>query len=366
MKVGILGIGKLGLCFALHLEKNGYQVTGVDVSNEYVSSINNKTLSSSEPFVTASLRESKNLTATCIVEDVLQDDVSLLFVFVATPSLQDGSYDHSQVESIAAQLVKFGKRKYVTDLVIGCTTMPGYCNNLAEKLKPYNYRVSYNPEFIAQGSIMHNLVNPDQVLIGEADKEAGDIIQHVYSRVCENEPNYCRMDRLSAEITKLATNCFLTTKIAFANAVGDLAIRTGADYEKILWAVGADSRIGNKYLKYGFGFGGPCFPRDNRALSLFAAQNDFEWQIGKATDLSNQNHLEEQFRYYMETYDANSEIVFDYVTYKKDSVLLEESQQLALAVKLAKAGRKVVVKERKEVANQLNNLYPGLFQIIEL
>lgn len=357
--IGVLGIGKLGLCFALNLERAGYQITGVDIHDDYVAAVNGKTYYSYEPEVNELLQASRNFVATSHIQDVLTADIKLLFVMVATPSLPDGSYDHSQVERIVGALTNFGKREHLTHVVIGCTVMPGYTATLQQRLAEYNYTVSYNPEFIAQGSIIKNQQYPDQVLIGEGNEEAGDLLEAVYKKMCLNTPRVCRMDALSAEIAKLATNCLLTTKISFANSIGDLAVKNGANPTKILQAIGADSRIGEKYLQYGYGFGGPCFPRDNRALNLFAQQSGYQMLIGEATDNINKQHLDFQFNELLK--ENNSEYVFDEVTYKPGTVILEESQKLALAVKLAQAGKNVVVIEKPVVIEELKNRFGNLF-----
>ncbi|MGE0636395.1 MAG: nucleotide sugar dehydrogenase [Bacteroidia bacterium] len=361
-KIGIIGVGKLGLCFALNLEKAGYEVHGIDVSEEYINLLNAKNLNSSEPEVTQLLSQSKNFFASSNISSLFKKEVEDVFIMVATPSLADGTYNHSQIEKVTDELITLGKSERVVHLYIGCTTMPSYCDELAEKMKPYNYTISYNPEFIAQGNIIHNQLYPDQVLIGEADVKVGDRLEEIYKKMVKNTPVFCRMDRLSAEIAKLATNCFLTTKISFANSIGDLAIKSGADYEKILSAIGADSRIGRKYLNYGFGFGGPCFPRDNRALGVFAQNKNYNLTISEATDMVNKSHLEFQLQYYLEKYQPDEPIYFDHVSYKQGSVIIEESQQLALAVKLARAGRKVIVSDRNEVKAEVEKIYPGLLQ----
>lgn len=361
MKIGILGAGRLGLCFALNLERSGYEVTGVDISERYVQSLNNKTFFSFEPQVNELLRQSKNFSATNNTRNVLSNDFEILFLMVATPSLPDGSYDHRQIELVAEELISFGKRTNKVHLVIGCTVMPGYSDTLQQKLEAFNYTVSYNPEFIAQGNIIHDQLYPDQILIGEASAEAGNLLESIYKKMCKSKPVICRMTRLSAEICKIATNCFLTTKISFANSVGDLAVKVGAEPEKILAAIGSDSRIGSKYLHHGFGFGGPCFPRDNRALNLFARNSGFNLLISEATDNVNMQHLNFQFEQYMSGYHENDVIVFDEVAYKKGTIILEESQQLALALKLARAGRKVLVREKKTVVEELTKKFGTLF-----
>lgn len=362
-RIGIIGTGKLGICFALNAERKGFGVLAVDINPATVSAINARTMESDEPMVQEMLSRSRSISASCDIQSILTDDVDMAFLFVATPSLPNGGYDHVQVERIASQLMLAGARKKPVNLIVGSTTMPGYCDTLAERLRPFNYTVSYCPEFIAQGTIMRDQVNPDQVLIGEGSQEAGDAIEAFYRIFCDNAPVFCRMDRTSAEIAKIATNCFLTTKISFANSIGDLAIKAGADPDAILHAIGADSRIGSKYLRYGFGFGGPCFPRDNRALGKFGDDIGYELLLSKATDEVNRRHLEFQFERYAHVSDET--IVFDTVTYKKDSNILEESQQLALALRLARAGRKVIVRERPSVLRILESSFPGLFILEE-
>lgn len=360
-KIGIIGIGKLGLCFALNLEAAGYQVMGLDVSEEYVNSINEKRLVSFEPMVEEMLAAAKNFQATTVLADVLQDDIRLVFIVVATPSRADGGYDHTQVDAVLAEIKALGPAKVRRELVVMCTTLPGYCDQVAPLMAGQNYFLSYNPEFIAQGSIVRDQQYPDQILIGEADALAGEAIEAVYRRMCRNTPTFCRMSRISAEITKLATNCFLTTKISFANSIGDLATKVGAEPDKILAAVGADSRIGPKYLGYGFGYGGPCFPRDNRALGKFGTDNGYPVLISEATDEVNRRHLDFQVQQYLENQPANQAFVFDTVTYKPGTVILEESQQLALALRLAQSGRKVILRESATVIAEIKANYGDLF-----
>ena len=205
---------------------------------------------------------------------------------------------------------------------------------------------------------------PDQVLIGEANAQVGEKIKAIYQNLCKSNPVYCRMSRLIAEIAKLATNCFLTMKIAFANSLGDLATTAGAESVKILEAIGVDSRIGNKYLKYGFGYGGPCFPRDNLALSYFANQHKFELLLSEATDKSNTQHFDFQYQQYLKSYQEDETIHFYSVTYKPNTIILDESQQLAIALRLARAGRKVMVHDNIKVISKLKELHGDLFEYV--
>jgi len=360
-KIGIIGIGKLGLCLALELERAGFEVTGVDLDPEYVDQLNARSLNSPEPGLSDYLKNAAHFRAATDLRSVLQDDISMLFVLVPTPDAPNGGYDHSYIDALSHELISFGRRDAEVHLVVGCTTLPGYCDQLAQRLALYHYSVSYKPEFVAQGTILQDMEQPDIVLIGESDAKSGQEIQRVFERVCKNKPAFHRMDRLSAEICKLATNCFLTTKISFANSIGDLALRSGGDPAKILAAIGGDSRIGSKYLRYGFGFGGPCFPRDNRALNHFARSRQFDLLLSQATDAVNNQHLHFQFEHWMHNHAPEDMIEFDSVAFKKGSVSIEESQQLALAIMLAKAGRRVKVRDRPEVIETLKLRFGDLF-----
>ena len=419
-KVSIIGVGKLGLCLALNLELKGYEVIASDNRQSYVDSLNAKSFESDEAAVSGMLKRSLNFKATTNTRDLLKNDI--IFVMVATPSLPDGRYDHQQVDSVVSELMLFGPRPNMTNLIICCTTMPGYCDTIQERLKDYNYNVIYNPEFIAIGTIIKDQRNPDMVLMGG---ETGNVSEFgakelisVYKDLVDNDPRYCWMTRTEAELTKIALNCFLTTKIAYTNMVGDVAKAAGANPDVILDAIGSDSRIGKKYLKYGFGFGGPCFPRDNRAFGLFAESKGIYPHISYATDASNNAHLWNQFRSYtaanpplqpvehvkfleleekishvkqeknrivraqkyeeaaslrtiekqlcierdaLQCNTKTTTITIDSVTYKPESVMIEESQQLKLALMLANSGYIVNIIERKAVIDQLKTLYGSKF-----
>jgi UDP-glucose 6-dehydrogenase len=169
------------------------------------------------------------------------------------------------------------------------------------------------------------------------------------------------MSLVDAEVTKLAVNCFLTTKIAFANAVGDLVKSLSGNQNNVLEAIGSDSRIGDKFLKYGYGYGGPCLPRDNRALIASAKNNNLTLHISEATDLANYTHLQFQKNEALGLYTNNDIITFNDVTYKSNSNIIEESQKLELAVLLAKEGKKVLIKDNKDVLEQIKKVHGNLF-----
>ncbi len=362
--ISVIGIGKLGLCFSLTLEKAGYNVLGVDISLPYINSINNKTLNSSEPNVETYLESSKNFRATIDLKETI-DFSDIIFVVVSTPSLENGRYDHAQIDNLINKLEAFGPQEKQKHFIVCCTTMPGYCDSIKNRLNSNNYTVSYNPEFIAQGTILKDQAYPDMVLIGEANEKVGNLIEEIYANHTFNKPRFCRMTPLEAEITKISLNCFLTTKIAYTNMIGDIVHKSGGRPDVVLHAIGADSRIGGKYLCYGYGYGGPCFPRDNRALGIYANDIKLSAKISEATDLSNSLHLDYQVKSFLNSHDKNTEVLFDTVSYKPESTLLIESQQLKFAVALAEKGLKVKIKERKSVIEEIRKEYENLFSYEE-
>ena len=358
-KIGVIGIGRLGLCLALNLEKVGFEVIGVEIDTTQIKRITEKQQGNLEPGVDELLRNSENLSVSDKVESLVS--CQQIFVCVATPSLADGTFDHSYIEQACNELMKLDSAFQRVDLIIASTVMPGFCDELQTRLNNSVFVVSYNPEFIAQGSIIRDQQMPDQLLIGEADAAAGDLIQEIRAKITLKDCTINRLSRVEAEITKLAVNCFLTTKIAFANSIGDLTLKLGGSESNVLNAIGSDRRIGRKFLRYGFGFGGPCLPRDNRALEKSAERYKLQLPISEATDESNRFHLDFMLEQWKSRYSKEERIVFEQVSYKLDSDILEESQQLELAVLLAREGYTIVVRERVIVVQKLQLLFGDLF-----
>lgn len=355
-KVSIIGIGRLGLCLGLNLEKSGYHITGVDINEKFISSLKDGSFISAETGVDEMLKKSKNFSFSTDIEEALTNDI--IFIVVPTPSTEEWKYDHSNIEDVVNKLISFGKQKTKKHLIINCTTFPGYCEDLQSRVKEYNYQITYNPEFIAQGTILKDQLNADQVLIGEVDSTAGDILEEVYKDFMDIDPIFNRVSLTEAELVKLSINCFLTTKISYANMIGDIALKYNCNPDNVLNAIGSDDRIGNKYLKFGYGFGGPCFPRDNRALSRCAQDVGIDAVISRATDIMNDLHLKNQVKHFIETNDKDTPVKFDYLTYKKESISLEESQKLRFAIELIKNGYTIEVEDKRtQVIKELEKIF---------
>ena len=344
MKIGLIGAGRLGICLALLIEQEGYHVIASDVREDYVKDLQNKKINSTEPQVQELLEHSINLEFTTDNRKVIRES-DVIFTLVQTPSLEDGSYDVSAVwkvvEDIKQEMSSIAN--YQKSFVVGCTTNPGDCDQFKDAL-PESVDVYYNPEFIAQGSIVDDLRHADMVLLGGKGQHSG-ALEMMYYQIQNGfkVANVHTMSTRAAELTKIAVNCYLTTKITYANQVGQVMIRDGMENEvkTVLKAIGGDSRIGTKYLNYGFGFGGPCFPRDNRAFAAYASKAGVETPLGATTDKFNDEHTEFLKEYFINKNKDSHAYVFHYLTYKDGVDILTESRPYDLALSLLDAGYEV-------------------------
>ena len=366
--IGVIGAGRLGICFAILADRAGYKVIVSDVRKDYIRNLQEKKISTNEPLV-PELLEQSDIKATTSNEEVIKES-DIIYTFVATPSLKDGSYDVSAVQKVVDDILDtplvFTDRK---TFVVGCTTNPGDCDKFAEQLP--GMKVYYNPEFIAQGAIIRGLLRADMVLVGgEYDKDISDLYYRIQGP--EMEPRMNFMSLTAAELTKIALNCYLTMKISYANQVGEVMSRfgLGEEIDTVLDAIGADSRVGSKYLGYGFGFGGPCLPRDNRAFAHAAERVGLKNNIGLTIDAFNDEHSDFLADVLCEKH-KNKNVPFYFpngITYKKGTDIIEESQQYKLFKELLSRGYKVVALELPEVTlevyNDLVYTWPGQFKFI--
>jgi nucleotide sugar dehydrogenase len=355
MKVGVIGAGRLGICFALLLEKAGCEVVASDVREDYVRSLQERTIDTHEPGVQELLSKATNITFKVGNFDVI-GECDILYTLVATPSLPDGSYDVSAIWRVVNDIKKSGLNVSGKSLVVGCTTNPGDCKLFQKELEPYGVDVFYNPEFIAQGSIIKDLQNADMVLIGGNGNHLYEL-NDIYLKIQKNTPRIYCMSTTAAELVKLAVNCFLTTKISYANMVGEVMSLAGLEHEisHVLNAIGADTRVGSKYLKYGYGFGGPCLPRDNRSFAAYAKKLGLEYNLGKTTDDFNSEHAKFLKNYFIRKNENSFPFWFQSIAYKEGTDILAESQQYRLCIDLLDAGYKVYVHESPAILDQVED-----------
>lgn len=339
--VSIVGLGKLGASMMGAIASRGIDVIGVDISPAVVNIINDGGVHVIEPGLADLVNEhhARIKATTDYREAVLNSDIT--FVVVNTPSEKDGSFSTKYVERAFHSIGKALREKNTYHLVcLTSTVMPGDTRGLLPVLEHASgkaassrtFGLCYSPEFIALGSVIRDFLNPDFVLIGEFDEKSGDTLQEFYTRVMANSPQYKRMSIENAELTKIAINTYITTKISFANMIADLCERIpGGDIDVVTDAIGTDTRIGKKYLKGGAGYGGPCFPRDNVALGALARKLGTTAPLAATTDTFNR-HLPVAYGTLVRNLCRSHErVVILGASYKPDSPVTDESQGMLLA-----------------------------------
>ena len=187
------------------------------------------------------------------------------------------------------RLPRRGRREHRDAGIVRSRASAGARARLRPPRRATRLGLCYSPEFIALGNVIRDMLEPDMVLIGESDRRAGDALEQLYAGVCENDPPFRRMSLVNAELTKIAVNTYVTMKISYANTLADMCERLpGADVDCVTDALGLDTRIGGKYLRGAIAYGGPCFPRDNKAFAVLARELGTEAPLAEATDSVNE------------------------------------------------------------------------------
>ena len=382
--ITVIGIGKLGLGFALLLENSGYNVLGVDIFPDYVQALNQKTTKFEEPHYNELLQNATHFEATTDIQKGI-DHSDIIFIIVQTPNGGGQKfYDHTILSNLLEKIDKLKpKNKH---FIIGCTIMPHFIDTIASQLLPncQNCSINYNPEFIAQGEIVKGFKNPDMILVGtHIPNILTPILTDIYTRMTKTPPKFFFMTPLEAEIVKISLNGFITTKISFANMISDLCDQAGANKDSVLEAIGTDSRIGRKYFNPGLSFGGPCFPRDTKALKQLMDQHNVPSDILEATTNYNQHHNLRFAENIMssneilkqntlqsisatEQQDLDEETYFkiSHVCYKPNSTIpiIEESAKLKIAEILTKKYKKqVLIEDTPAILQEVKKEYGSLF-----
>ena len=339
----------MAACFAAR----GFRVHAVDLDPEKVTAINRKLPPVHEPGLADLLLESNGqLSASNDTEAaVLASDAT--FIVVATPSEPDGGFSLRYALATCESIGRALRSKPGYHLVVMTSTvMPGSTGSEIQsalerasgKVAGEDFGLCYSPEFIALGSVIRDFYYPDFLLIGESDPRAGDVLSEIYARACKNCPPIARMNFINAEITKLAVNTYITTKISYANMLARLCEKLpGADVNVVTDALGLDTRIGAKYLKGAVSYGGPCFPRDNRAFAALAARSGASADLAEATDRFNRAQISAIADVVRGRRRGDDRVGILGLTYKPNTDVVEESFGLLLAKELDAAGIPVVV-----------------------
>ncbi len=351
--ISVIGLGKLGAPIAACFAARGFQVIAVDIDAQKADAIGRGAPPVHEPRLAELLKESKGrLRATQDTEAAIRDSEAT-FIVVGTPSEPDGGFSLRYVIPTCEAIGRALRNKNSFHLVVlTSTVMPGSTGGeiksalerASGKRCSQDFGLCYSPEFIALGTVIRDFYYPDFLLIGESDPRAGDLLSDVYARTCKNSPTIARMNFINAEITKLAVNTYITTKISYANMLARLCEKLPeADVSVVTYALGLDSRIGSKYLKGAVSYGGPCFPRDNRAFAALAARSGAFSDLAEATDRFNRAQITTLAELVKSHQSGSLPIGILGLTYKPDTDVVEESFGLLLALELASASLPIVV-----------------------
>lgn len=352
-KLSVFGLGKLGACMAATFAQKGFDVLGVDINAEVVGKINAGEAPVDEPLLAETMAAGRSrLRASTKAKDAVETDAS--FFIVPSPSLPDGSFSNEflmrGLQPLAKAVHDAGKKNHL--FIISSTTTPGSCRQVFVPMLEQqiggvcgkDFGFCYNPEFIALGNVVRGLLEPDMVLIGQSDPANGERLEALYKKYNANRPYIARMSLTSAELTKISVNSYITAKISFTNQLRMIAEEfPDTDIEAMLDAIGADSRIGRKYLRAGLSYGGPCFPRDNRLVSYAAKQVGLAAPLAEATDAVNElakNRLAQQTLACVKTGETVAVLG---MSYRPDTYITEESAGLHIAQVLKRHGCRVVV-----------------------
>jgi len=325
--VTFIGVGKLGLAYAAFISSKGFKVHCIDKNEKMIEAYSHGEFNISEPDVVR-LASAHPMTYSSDYSTIVPG--SICIILVNTPTCLAG-YDHSMLEDSLARSANGGQA--VT--IVTSTVQPGFCDRM-------KIPIVYNPLFVQIGNVIDNLTNVTDVLIGQGSNPHD--LGEFYKSVFGSNVKLHVMPWRSAEVAKLALNSYITMKISFANMIGDALRTCGQDAGPALEFVGSDPRIGSKCFKYGWGYGGPCFPRDNRALSTFLREVGSYDYLPIAAHESNERHAVEQAKHFQGDtmtglcYKDNCEVP-----------IIEESHKVKTALVLKSMGRKLKLEDTPEV-----------------
>ena len=351
MKVAVVGLGKLGLPLAALLATSGNEVRGFDLSSSHRDSIRSGTINFKEPRLTELLMDARESFVVVNSISEAMNNVEVVFVIVPTPSMPSGEFTNKFVIDALNEIgtaIAGRNKRIVIDIV--STVMPNSCAGvLSQALEETSGRkigedlgLCYNPEFIALGSVIHDMEYPDMHLIGQSSDWAGELVESALKTITRREVPARRMSLTEAELVKIAVNNYVTMKISYANMLYQAALTLeDVNIDTITNAIGLDSRIGTKYLRAAAPYGGPCFPRDTRALSFLYGKLGLEDSLSEATDLANQNHTSFISKFIQKNAIEGARIGICGVSYKTGTQVIEESPGIAIGRKLAEDGHEI-------------------------
>ena len=354
MKIAIIGTGYVGLVTGTCFADMGISVTCVDVDADKINRLKRGEIPIYEPGLEDMVTRNHNsgrLDFTTDLSEVI-DDVEVIFSAVGTPPDEDGSADLRYVLDVARQVGSL-MEKYV--LVVTKSTVPvGTAVKVREAILEEQRRrgvkidfdVASNPEFLKEGAAIKDFMSPDRVVVGVDSPRAQKIMQKLYRPFLLSSDRMLFTDIPSAEMIKYAANAMLATRISFMNDIANLCDMVGANVNMVRKGIGADHRIGTKFLYPGCGYGGSCFPKDVKAIIRTAAQHGYDMRVLRAVEEVNESQKSLLFNKLLKHYGGSVEgkaVTLWGLAFKPETDDMREAPALVLIDLLLKHGATVRV-----------------------
>ena len=282
MKIAVVGTGYVGLVTGTCFAETGNDVTCIDIDEKKVEKLKGGKVTiyepGLEPLFERNVRQGRLNFTTNLAEGI--KGAQIIFLALPTPPGEDGSADLQYVLRVAEDL---GPLLEDFTVIVDKSTVPvGTAEKVTAKVAEgakVDFEVVSNPEFLREGVAVDDFMKPDRVVIGAEEKRSIKLMEQLYAPYVRQGNPVIFMDVRSAELTKYAANSFLATKITFMNEIANLCELLGADVDKVRKGIGTDSRIGNRFLFAGIGYGGSCFPKDVQALAKSSSEVDYDFKI---------------------------------------------------------------------------------------
>lgn len=352
MNITIIGSGYVGLVTGACFSEVGINVTCVDVDQKKIDNLKNGIIPIYEPglekMITRNMNKGRLHFTSKISDAVRSSDV--VFISVGTPPDEDGSADLKYVIQVARDC---GKHMNDYTLVVTKSTVPvgtslKVKNAIKEELDKrkvnIDFDVASNPEFLKEGAAIDDFLKPDRIVVGVESTRAEELLNTLYKPFTLNGHPIIFMDVISAEMTKYAANSMLATKISFINDIANLCEIVGADINKVRKGITSDTRIGNKFLYPGIGYGGSCFPKDVQALIRTGEEYQYELKVLKAVEAVNNSQKSILFNKIMKYYDGDLKgktVALWGLSFKPQTDDMREAPSLEIIRKLLAAGANV-------------------------
>lgn len=358
MKVSVIGTGYVGLVTGTCFAETGNYVKCVDVNEEKIKALKKGKCPIYEPglelLLNRNLKEKRISFTTNLKEAVNHADI--IFLALPTPPGEDGSADLKYVLKVAEDLSGIIKsyKVIVNKSTVPVGTAEKVAKVLAKKLSKDLFDVVSNPEFLREGVAVDDFLKPDRVVIGTSSERARAMMNELYQPfVRQGNPIYF-MDERSSEMTKYVANSYLAMRISFMNEVANLCEESGADVDWVRIGIGADSRIGKRFLFPGIGYGGSCFPKDVLALSHTAKQHKYDFKILDTVMDVNKNQKKVLFKkikkYFNNDIKGKTFAIWG-LAFKPETDDIRDAPSLELIDDILKAGGKVVAFDPEAMKN---------------